>query len=93
MAIERISKYVTDDGKEHKTFGEAQTHEKRTEYVGKVTKVLTDQRIVPGPASQIAAQIIQNDDLMLTLRDTLTKAIDWKRHVNKANAARKAAKP
>jgi hypothetical protein len=83
MAIERISKYVTSDGKEHTSFAAAQTHEKRMEYVGKVAKVLTDQRIVPGSMSQVAAQIIQNNDLMVTLRDTLTKALDWKRHAAK----------
>lgn len=81
--IERISKYVTSDGKEHTTLGAAQTHEKRMEYVGKVAKVLTDQRIVPGSMSQVAAQIIQNNDLMVALRDTLTKALDWKRHAAK----------
>lgn len=81
--IERISKYVTADGKEHPTFKAAQTHEKRMEYTGKVAKVLTDQRIVPGPMSQIASQIIQHNDLMITLRDTLTKALDWKRNLAK----------
>jgi hypothetical protein len=83
MKIERISKFVTSDGKEHTTLGAAQTHEKRMEYVGKVARILTDQRIIPGPLSQVASQIIQHNDLMISLRDTLTRAIEWKRNTLK----------